>query len=155
MAIIVVFQRTVMEELLELKTLLTDGNVSGALALVAEMTEMSKDDKINKISRYAKILLLHLIKRQAEKRSTRSWDLSIANSVDEIQKNNRRRKAGGTYLSQDELREALTDSYRIALARAAAEAFEGRYSSEELTKMIDYDCLMADALALILRPLDD
>ncbi|AIE74131.1 DUF29 family protein [Synechocystis sp. PCC 6714] len=140
-----------MEELLELKMLLTQGNIPEALVLVEEMTEMSKDDKINKISSYAKILLLHLIKQQAEKRSTRSWDLFIANSVDEIQKTNRRRKAGGTYLSQDELREALADSYRIALARAATEAFEGRYSSEELAKMIDYDCLMVDALDLILN----
>jgi hypothetical protein len=140
-----------MEELLELKSLLTQGHIPEALVLVEEMTEMSKDDKINKISSYAKILLLHLIKQQAEKRSTRSWDLSIANSVDEIQKTNRRRKAGGTYLSQEELRNALTDSYRIALARAAAEAFEGRYSSEELTTMIDYDRLIADALNLLLN----
>jgi len=143
-----------MEELLELKTLLIQGNIPNALVLVEEMTEMSKDDKTNKISSYAKILLLHLIKCQAEKRRTRSWDLSIANSVDEIQKTNRRRKAGGTYLSEEELKEALADSYRIALAREAAEAFEGRYSSEELAQMIDYDRLMADALGLILGTVD-
>ena len=138
-----------MEELLELKTLLTEGKVSDALALVDEMTEMSKDDKINKISSYAKILLLHLIKQQAEKRSTRSWDLSIENAVDEIQKINRRRKAKGTYLSDEELKEALQDSYRIALSKAAAEAIEGRYSREEIAQRIDYDRLMADALSLI------
>ncbi|AFZ46888.1 protein of unknown function DUF29 [Cyanobacterium stanieri PCC 7202] len=143
-----------MEELLELKTLLTQGNISDALVLVQEMTEMSKDDKINKIGSYAKILLLHLIKRQAEKRTTRSWDLSIENSVDEIQKTNRRRKAGGTYLSPEELKETLTDSYRIALARAATEAFEGRYSSTEIAKMIDYDRLIADALDLIREDLN-
>lgn len=50
-----------MEELLELKTLLIHGNIPDALVLVEEMTEMSKDDKINKISSYAKILLMHLI----------------------------------------------------------------------------------------------
>ena len=138
-----------MEELLELKTLLTEGKVSDALALVDEMTEMSKGDKINKISSYAKILLLHLIKQQAEKRSTRSWDLSIENAVDEIQKINRRRKAKGTYLSDEELKEALQDSYRIALSKAAAEAFEGRYSREEIAHIIDYDRLIADALSLI------
>ncbi|QUS62050.1 DUF29 family protein [Synechocystis sp. PCC 7339] len=130
-----------MEELLELKTLLSQENVSDTLVLVEEMTEMSRDDKINKISNYAKILLLHLIKRQAEKLSTRSSDLLIVNSVDEIQKTNQRRKAEGTYLSSEELREALTDAYRIALAEAAAEAFEGRYSSEELAKMVDYNSL--------------
>ena len=138
-----------MEELLELKTLLIQGNIPDALVLVEEMTEMSKDDKINKIGSYAKILLLHLIKRQAEKRSTRSWDLSIANAVDEIQKTNRRRKAGETYLTWDELETALAESYRLALVGAAAEAFEGRYSSKELAQMVDYDRLIADALALI------
>ncbi|MBE9202458.1 DUF29 family protein [Synechocystis salina LEGE 06099] len=143
-----------MEELLELKTLLSQGNFSDALVLVEEMTEMSRDDKINKISSYAKILLLHLIKRQAEKRSARSWDLLIANSVDEIQKTNRRRKAWGTYLSSQELREALADSYRIALA-GAAEDFEGRYSSEELAKTIDYNSLINDALDLILLTLPE
>lgn len=138
-----------MEELLELKTLLIQGNIPDALVLVEEMTEMSKDDKINKIGSYAKILLLHLIKRQAEKRSTGSWDLSIANAVDEIQKTNRRRKAGGTYLTWDELETTLAESYRLALVRAATEAFEGQYSSKELAQMVDYDRLIADALALI------
>lgn len=51
-----------MEELLELKTLLTQGNIPDALVLVEEMTEMSKDDKINKIYSYGVILLLHLIR---------------------------------------------------------------------------------------------
>jgi len=34
-----------MEELLELRELLVGGNISDALLLVEEMTEMSKDDK--------------------------------------------------------------------------------------------------------------
>lgn len=98
-----------MEELLELRTLLINGNISDALLLVEEMTEMSKDDKLNKISSFAKILLLHLIKQQAENRTTRSRDASIENAVYEIQKTNRRRKAGGSYLTIEELREALKD----------------------------------------------
>ena len=140
-----------MEELLDLKNLLIQGNIPDALALVEEMTEMSKDDKINKISSYAKILLLHLIKQQAEKRTTRSWELSIENAIDEIQKTNRRRRSKGTYLSSEELKEALQDAYRIALSKAATEAFEGRYSREELAEMISYDRLMADGLSLILE----
>jgi hypothetical protein len=102
-------------------------------------------------SSYAKILLLHLIKRQAEKRTTRFWDLSIENSIDEIQKTNRRRKAGGTYLSSEELREALTDAYRIALARAAVEAFEGRYSSTELAQMIEVNYIIMSQLYIVKR----
>jgi hypothetical protein len=52
-----------MEELLELKALLLGGNISEALLLVEEMTEMSKDDKLNKIFSFGIILLLHLIKQ--------------------------------------------------------------------------------------------
>ena len=74
-------KRKDMEELFTLKELLLSGNVTDALVLVEELTEMSKDDKLNKIFSFGKILLLHLIKQAAEKRKTRSWDLSIANAV--------------------------------------------------------------------------
>jgi hypothetical protein len=78
-----------MEELFELKSLLMGGNISDALLLVEEMTEMSKDDKLNKIFSFSFILLLHLIKQEAEKRTTRSWDVSIRNSVRQIQRSNK------------------------------------------------------------------
>ena len=140
-----------MEELLELKQLLLGGKVESALTLVEEMTEMSKDDKLNKIFSFAKILLLHLIKQQAEKRSTRSWELSIKNAVREIQRTNQRRKAKGTYFDTDELRETLEDAYNIALDAAAGEAFEGRYESAALEKMIDRSETIDRAMALILH----
>ncbi len=73
-----------MEELFELKNMLLAGNIDDALLMVEELTEMSKDDKLNKIFSFGKILLLHLIKQAAENRRTRSWDLSIANAVKEI-----------------------------------------------------------------------
>ena len=38
-----------MEELLEIRELLLANRVTDALQLVEEMTEMSKDDKLNKI----------------------------------------------------------------------------------------------------------
>ncbi len=66
-----------------------------------EMTEMSKDDKLNKIYSFAKILLLHLIKQRAENRTTRSWDLSIKNLVREIQRTNPWSKAKGNYCEQN------------------------------------------------------
>ena len=138
-----------MEELLELRTLLMDGHISEALLLVEEMTEMSKDDKINKISSFAKILLLHLIKRQAEGRTTRSWDASVDNAVYEIQKTNRRRKAGESYLTIEELQEAIEDAYRVALSSAAAEAFGGSYSVTQLSAMIDLTAIIEQAIALI------
>jgi hypothetical protein len=138
-----------MEELLELKGFLLSGNIAEALLLVEEMTEMSKDDKLNKISSFAKILLLHLIKQQAEGRTTRSWDASIENAVYEIQKTNRRRKAGGSYLTLAELREAIDDAYRVALSGAAAEAFGGCYSVIQLAAMVDREALINQAIALV------
>ena len=138
-----------MEELLELKGFLLNGNISDALLLVEEMTEMSKDDKLNKIFSFAKVLLLHLIKQRAENRTTRSWDLSIKNAIREIQRTNQRRKAKGNYCEPSELRETLEDAYDIALDFAAREAFEGRYESVELGKMIDRERVIQEAIALI------
>jgi hypothetical protein len=138
-----------MEELLELKGFLLSGNISDALLLVEEMTEMNKDDKLNKISSFAKILLLHLIKRQAEGRTTRSWDASIENAVYEIQKTNRRRKAGGSYLTKEELREAISDAYRVALSGAAAESFGGCYTIAQLAAMVDREAIVNQAITLV------
>jgi hypothetical protein len=138
-----------MEELLELKGFLLSGNISDALLLVEEMTEMSKDDKLNKIYSFAKILLMHLIKQRAEDRTTRSWDLSIKNSVREIQRTNQRRKAKGNYCEPLELRETIADAYDIALDLAAVEAFEGRYEAEKLGAMVDRDRVIQEAIALI------
>ena len=66
-----------MEELLTLKDLLLKGDIVGSLAVVEELEEMSRDDKINNIISYSIILLIHLIKQQAENRTTRSWDISM------------------------------------------------------------------------------
>ncbi len=138
-----------MEELLELKTLLLGGNISEALLLVEEMTEMSKDDKLNKIFSFGIILLLHLIKQQSEKRTTRSWDTSIFNAIKQIQRTNKRRKAGGQYLMPSELRETLEDAYPSALKGAALEAFEGIYEAEAIAAMIDRNLILNEAMQLI------
>ncbi|WP_055075607.1 DUF29 family protein [Pseudanabaena sp. 'Roaring Creek'] len=138
-----------MEELLTLKELLVCGDIPAAMVLVEEMTEMSKDDKISKIFSYSIILLVHLIKQKVEKRTTRSWDLSIYNSTTQIRRANQRRKAKGTYLSKLELSETLAEAYNIALASAAIQAFEGRYEADELAAMCDRDEILADAVKLI------
>lgn len=138
-----------MEELLELKALLLANRVPDALLLIEDMTEMSKDDKLNKIFSFGVILLLHLIKKGAEDRSTRSWETSIFNSVKQIQRTNRRRKAGGTYLTIDELQETLDDAYGSALRQAALEAFEGRYEAKELGERVEQERVVSEAIALI------
>ncbi|ACB49984.1 unknown [Crocosphaera subtropica ATCC 51142] len=138
-----------MEELFELKKMLLAGNIDDALLLVEELTEMSKDDKLNKIFSFSIILLLHLIKKRAEKRSTRSWETSIANSVRQIQRTNKRRKAKGNYLTSTELIETLEDAYASALRQAALEAFEGKYEAEELNEIVDKTAIIDEAIELI------
>lgn len=141
-----------MEELLELKKLLLKGDIQGSLALVEELEEMSRDDKISNIGSYAVILLLHLIKQQAENRTTRSWDLSIRNSARAIQRKNKRRKAGGFYLTPEELRLALEEAYLEAIDAAAQEVEEGRYEPEELAQLVNQEEILNRALTWILPP---
>ncbi len=82
-----------MEELITLRKYIEEKDYIKALEIVGELEEMSKEDKLNKIYSYAVILLVHLIKQEAEKRTTRSWDVSINNSVREIKRTNKRRNA--------------------------------------------------------------
>ncbi|WYL99980.1 MAG: DUF29 family protein [Gloeotrichia echinulata CP02] len=140
-----------MEELLTLKELLLEGKISQALELVEELEEMSKSDKLNKIFSYGIIVLLHLIKQAAEKRSTRSWETSIFNSVKQIQRTNQRPKGKGYYLQEDELLETLQDAYESALRKAALEAFEGSYKADELGDLVNQDAVIQEAMDLILR----
>lgn len=141
-----------MEELLELREMILKGDIKGSLALVEELEEMSKSDIINNIISYAAILLLHLIKQQAENRSTRSWEVSIRNSVLKIQGLNKRRKAGGVYLPLEELRLALEEAYTQAINEASLEVEAGRYEAKELEQVVNQEEILNRALSLILPP---
>jgi hypothetical protein len=144
-----------MEEILSLKELLLKGDISGALAIADELEEMSRDDKISNIRSYGVILLLHLIKQQAENRTTRSWDLSIRNAIRGIQTKNKRRKAGGNYLTIAELQLALEEAFSEAIDRSTTEVAEGIYSVEQLESMVDQNTIIDRALALISTAEDD
>lgn len=139
-----------MEELFELKRLLINGDTQSAIAIVEELEEMGKKGIIKIIRSYAIILLIHLIKQQVENRTTRSWDVSIRNSVREIQRENKRRKAGGYYLTRDELIETLEEAYLNAIDQASLEVEEGRYEPEELAQKVNKENIINYALALIL-----
>jgi hypothetical protein len=144
-----------MEELITLKDLLYQGKITEALELVEELEEMSKSDKINKIFSYGVILLLHLIKKSTENRTTKSWEASIRHSVKQIKRTNKRPKSKGNYLTYEELMEALEDAYESALDRAALEAFEGIYDAEELGSMVNREAIVRTAMDLILERQDD
>ncbi|GAB4297795.1 MAG: hypothetical protein Fur0025_35990 [Oscillatoriaceae cyanobacterium] len=140
-----------MEEILALKELLQKGDIQGSLAIVEELEEMSKQDIIDTIRSYAVVLLLHLVKQQAENRTTRSWEVSIRNAVREIQRKNKRRKPGGYYLTREELWETLEEGYLNAIDEASLEVAEGRYEPEELTTIINRTEILNRGLGLILR----
>lgn len=138
-----------MEELVILRQLIENKQYDKALEIVDELEEMSKEDKLNKIYSYAVILLLHLIKQEVEKRSTRSWEFSIYNASKEIKRVNKRRKSGGYYADEAELREILTDAFETALKKAALEVMEGIYTDRELKEKVEEDVIKNKGLGLI------
>ena len=138
-----------MEEILTLKELLLKGDLPGSLAIVEELEEMGRKDIVKTIRSYSIVLLIHLIKRQVEKRTTRSWDVSIRNSIREIQRENKRRKAGGYYLNYEELIETLEDAYLNAIDQASLEVSEGIYEPQELEKLVNREELLNQAFQLI------
>lgn len=137
------------DELNELRRAIETGDYTQALLLIDEMDEMSRDDKINKIMSYMRVLLIHLIKQAAEQRSTRSWEDSIEESLDSIVAANKRRSSGGYYLDDDALVLALAEAWPRALRRASREAFEGIYTAAHLATQVDREGLLAAALQQI------
>ncbi len=140
-----------MEELEALRKMVEDHDYSAALTLIDEMDEMAKDDKIVKVISFLGVLLVHLIKQKAEKRSTTSWERSINHSLRSIAQTNKRRSSGGYYLKNEELTNAIEEASQYALKEAADEAFGGAYSAKILSKMIDMDIIKKEALDLILN----
>ena len=72
------------------------------------------------------------IKQQAEQRTTRSGEFSIRYSVRKVQPINKRRKAGGYYLTANELQEIIAEAYETAIEKSDLEAFEGQYDEIQL-----------------------
>jgi Mg/Co/Ni transporter MgtE len=61
-----------MEELIQLRESIEKHDFVAALQIVDQLEEMSVEDKLNKIFSYMIVLLLHLIKEDAEKRLTKA-----------------------------------------------------------------------------------
>ncbi|MFK5970593.1 MAG: DUF29 family protein [Candidatus Marithrix sp.] len=138
-----------MEELIDLRQAIEQQRYGDAITLLGEMEGMSREDKIEKIDSFLIILLLHLIKQDAEKRTTRSWDASIRESARRISRINKRRKSGSFYLSVDELTESIEEAFPSALTQASLEAFEGQYLAEQLATKINKAAIQQKALELI------
>ena len=140
-----------MEELEALRKMVEDRDYSAALALIDEMDEMAKDDKIVKIISFLHVLLVHLIKQKAEKRTTSSWNRSVNHSVRGVISANKRRSSGGHYLKVRELEDAIDEAFGFAMKEATDEAFGGVYTIKVISEMIDQDAIKKEALDLILN----
>jgi hypothetical protein len=138
-----------MEEIYELRKYLETGQYDDALLLLDEMEAMSRDDKITRIASFMEVLLLHLIKQAAEQHTTPSWDRSIHNALRHIVRTNKRRKAGGYYLTDVELLAALEETFDDALYNAAFEAWGGKYSAAELGTTLDRRAILQRAFELL------
>ena len=130
-----------MEEILELKQCLLDQEYDRAFAIVEDLEAMGRQDKINNLESFLVILLIHLIKTQVEKRITRSWKLSISNSLLAIQKRNKLGRKSH-YIKQGEWDEHILNCQFEAILGAAKEIFEG-IDYQELEKLVDFEQLMA------------
>ena len=139
-----------MDELTMLRKMVEEHDYEGALAIINDLDEMAKDDKINKIESFLLVLLIHLIKQHAEQRTTKSWNRSIDNALGGIAKSNKRRSAGGHYLRAEEFKDLISETFPLAVRNAAYEAFEGIYSVEQLSAMIDADQIAQEAFSQIL-----
>ncbi len=144
-----------MEELEALRKMVEEHDYTAALALIDEMDEMAKDDKIVKVISFLHVLLVHLIKQSAEKRTTNSWNRSIDFSLRGINNSNKRRSSGGFYLKPEEIEATIEESFNPALKDAAREAFEGAFNKKILGEMIDVDAIKKEALLLILNYEDE
>lgn len=140
-----------MEEIETLRTYIKQGKYSDALQLIDELDEMSRDDKIHKVESYMRVLLIHLIKKEVGQRTTRSWEVSITESLRQIARVNKRRKSGGHYLSENELAEALEEVLPDAVLRASLEVKEGMLDEKQLQSQIDDTIIRQEALCLILN----
>jgi hypothetical protein len=140
-----------MEELEALRKMVEEHDYTAALALIDEMDEMAKDDKIVKIESFLHVLLVHLIKQHAEKKTNNSWNRSIKFSLRGINKSNKRRSSGGFYLKPQELESAIEESFNFALSDASEEAFGGAYDKKVLESMVETDSIKKEALLLILN----
>jgi hypothetical protein len=138
-----------MEELNILREFIEQGKYNDALLYIDELEEMSKEDKLNKIYSYAEVLLIHLIKKQALGKTTRSWEVSIAHALKRIQRTNRRRKAGGGYAQPHELAEILADAFDLAVQRAALELRKRKLTEQEVRALINQEAILQEALHLI------
>ena len=125
------------QELIDLRNSILEQRYTDALAIVDELEGMSKKAILRQIKSFLKVLLIHLIKNQIEKRLTNSWVASIRNSLIEIQDINLKENQKSYYINQDEWDSWLEDAIQLAIADASLEVLGGMYNEFQLAEMVN------------------
>lgn len=118
--------------------------------LLATIVATQRDILINQMLSHAEALLLVLLKRTAEKRTMRSWDMQVQRHTLLLQRMNQQRLSATVYFSRSALQTILREVYQPALMRAAYEAFEGMYDAAQFARYVNETEIIDTAVNLIL-----
>lgn len=136
-----------MQEILDLKAKLYQGDLQGAIAICDELETMGRQDKINTLESFLVVLIVHLIKIQVENRVTVSWCESIRNSLLEIKDRNKLGKKSH-YIKRGFWLESYENKLYRAIIKAAKEVFSG-IEIDHLEAKINYPELKTETLNLL------
>lgn len=125
-----------MYELQALRESIDSQDYQLALRLIDELDEMYLDCKLNKIYNYLEILLMHLIKQAVEDNISSSWERTIINSIEAINRTNKKIIAGGYYFNSTTLQKLIDEAFPKAIREAFFEVFEGNLSTQEVESQI-------------------
>ncbi|MFM5982482.1 MAG: hypothetical protein ACKO9I_18545 [Sphaerospermopsis kisseleviana] len=138
------------QELIDLRNSILQGNYTEALAIVDELEGMSKKAIIRQIKSFLKILLIHIIKNQIEKRLTNSWMASIRNSIREIQEINLKENKKSYYINEDEWENLIEESViEDAIADASLEIMKGKYTRSQLSTIVNRKQVINTAITFL------
>ncbi|MBD2386985.1 DUF29 family protein [Cylindrospermum sp. FACHB-282] len=137
------------QELIDLRNSILEKRYADALAIVDELEGMSKKAILRQIKSFLKILIIHLIKNQIEKRLTNSWAASIRNGVLEIQDVNLKENKKSYYIDIDEWNDYIEHEIDVAIRDASVEVLNGIYSPFQLAEIVDKEQIINQAKVLL------
>ncbi|MDJ0590536.1 MAG: DUF29 family protein [Pleurocapsa sp. MO_226.B13] len=136
-----------MEEILELKEKLYQGDIAAAIAICDELETMGRQDKINTLESFLVVIIIHLIKIQVENRVTASWIESIRNSLLEIKDRNQLGKKSH-YIKRGGWSESYENKLYRAIIKASKEV-AGGMEIKDLKAKINHEPLKNKTLDLL------
>ncbi len=137
------------QELVELRHSLLEGRYDDALVLVDELEGMGKQAILRNIESFLVRLLVHLIKNQVEQHLTRSWLISISDSILQISKLNLKDNQTSHYIKADAWHTYLEEALEEAILPASLETLEGKFKPKQLANRIDRPALLTSAQQLL------